>query len=436
MLFFKECKQILKSVTYLIFVLILVFTYISQLGESYVVSDIENYGDVYSGKYLMSINPLTKPNPNQESYGQNYVEIPEQIMPKVTLSLVQDIENNFFVTYPMSFYKTVSLSNDELNEIKLILEQLTNTSFENLVILTKDVLGENSTYVNMSEHLPKYKGIYKIYEDVNYELFKEKMLQVDNILGGRSEYNPNKFLTYSPQQKTYEEALQQYDDFIQKDKISNAYARLYVDYMGIQLALFSIFVVVAYLMRDIKSKSYDNFYIRKVSSVKFIVTKYCAVVFMIMLPIYLISFYPLINLTSFSNEYSLYIDSFAYIRYITVWLLPIVLVSSGVGFFTVILTSSPIGIFIQFIFSFVNIFTESTLVGGYGKNFVLRHNVIGAYEIFASNVDEILINRIAYAVIGLILCGISIYIYSLKRNGVIKKYDISFKQFKYNKSTN
>lgn len=87
-LFIKECKQILKSLVYYIYVIILILFLTSQMsGES--VYDVE------------------KPEKNQDYYGMTTSMDETDIMERTLADLLLEVYHNSFSTYPMGFYKQV-----------------------------------------------------------------------------------------------------------------------------------------------------------------------------------------------------------------------------------------------------------------------------------------------------------------------------------------
>ena len=87
-LFQKECKQILRSMVYYLYVVIFVMFLSSQLGEV-VTADLE------------------RPEPGQESYGSVSSHEESAVMEKVLAGLVLETYHNSYATYPMGFYRGV-----------------------------------------------------------------------------------------------------------------------------------------------------------------------------------------------------------------------------------------------------------------------------------------------------------------------------------------
>ena len=110
-LFVKECKQMLHSLIYIIYLLIMVVFLVSQLGETQVIKE---------------------PLPNQEYYGFKVSTDETIIMGKTLANLVEEINYESFATYPTGFYKQVILSQTELEKLKTIVEKCTGTSWNQI----------------------------------------------------------------------------------------------------------------------------------------------------------------------------------------------------------------------------------------------------------------------------------------------------------------
>ena len=101
------------------------------------------------------------------------------------------------------------------------------------------------------------------------------------------------------------------------------------------------------------------------------------------------------------------------------WLLPTVMMVCSVGMFFTLLTDSPIGIAIQFIWWMV----DKGVTGLSGDTSIttlmIRHNTLRGYDIIQNNFEMICINRLLVAVISIAIVILSVWILSLKRKGKI-----------------
>ncbi len=384
-LYFKECKRILKSIIYFAFVFVVIVFYITQLGN------------------FTRDNTIIKPAEGVGNYGFKDAEIKEQVMPNAISSLINEYRENRFITYPFGFIKTIKLDEKNLKEIEKILNEIAG--------------------------FPNSKPI-----NISYEEFKEKMNYIDKILGGGSNYAQNQLKKYGKIAITYEEKIKEYDDFIEKDKISGAYARLFCDYMGLTIALFSIFIPVWFFINDRRVNINELLYSRRITSTKIIIVRYFAIVTMMVLPYLFLSIIPTIQLIDFGAKNGFTIDNFAFIKYIFSWLMPSILTTTAVGIFFTVLTDTPIGILMQFLFSFLTIGTNKSLDGGdYGFQIAIRHNSLGNLQLVIDNMRDLIINRASYVMISILLVMLTILIYDLKRRrkiNVTGKLKSMFRDFK------
>ena len=213
----------------------------------------------------------------------------------------------------------------------------------------------------------------------------------------------------------------EYNDMINKDKITGVFARLFCDYAGIGVALLPIFLVVAFWYQDKKDNCSNILYSKKSSSIKIVLSKYLAMLILFTLVILLIAtFYntKIIKANGIGN-----VDLLAYYKYALLWLVPSLMVVLSVGTFTTILTNSPIGILVMLGWWYISMFGSEANIqgGGYGYQLVLRHNIIGNTKVYFDNLHLIFLNRAIYVTISIILILLSIKIYNKKREGKISR---------------
>ncbi|MEG1284800.1 MAG: ABC transporter permease [Romboutsia sp.] len=388
-LFLKECKEILKSITYYIFLACIVIFFITQMG---------------------SFQGISKPTPNQESYGFKYSDDENIIMQATIDRLAHEFSENSYTTYPIGFYKEVKLNDDEIAKIYKILENITGISENELVNKFKN-------YTSI-QHIPQVEFI-KVKDDITFEEFSKYIGEVDDILGGGSYFfNTQKLNINTWIERTYDDALKDYESIINNDKISRAWARLFSDYMGIVLAILPIFLAVTRVLKDKRAKAEQVIFSKQCSSTVIILSRYLAMVAMIILPLILISITPTLQSIYSADSNGISADYFAFIRAIFGWLMPTVLVTVSMGFLLTELTNGPIAILVQGIWWFISIsLGVSNLVGNVGMNLIPRFNSFGDYDIYNSIFNELVINRVFYSIIGTLLIVLTIFIYDKKRKG-------------------
>lgn len=360
-----ECRRVLRSLPYLIFIAALLLMYVTNYRAD-------------------GLEKLQKPSPNQASYGMKEVELPEVIMPVAIQMLQMEFANNSYTAYPYGFYKTVVLSEAKQREMA-----------EHLALLT--------------EASPS----------LSYEQFKQTMEQVDQLIGGGSQYGESFLVSnFGQVPKSYEDAQRDYAAIIEQDHISGAYARIFADYIGIIAGLLPAFIAAALALRDRKDGLYENLYPRSIRSWRFIASRYAAIAAMVMLPILLLSGYETYAIASSYPEQT--IDYFAFFKYSLGWLLPTVLVVAAASLLITEWSGTAIAVALQFAWWFMTLMVGIPFIDG-GKPGLLympRHNALGNTELFAAGLEDFIWNRLLYAALSLVLVAVTVIIYEKKRRGM------------------
>ena len=401
-LFFKECKKVIFSLTFLMYVIVVFAMYSSQYG-----------GDD---------EPLVQPREGMNDYGTIAKEVPEILMPKATEGLISEYLSGSFTAYPIGFYKNVKLNEKKSRELCDIIYELSG--------ITKEQLDGFDYYAGGMEAVPDGNGGYsmvinepvlpeiEIPDDLNYERFRELMRQADKIIGGGSNYGDDFIVgNFSRIPMTYEDALEEYNAVIYEEKISPAYARLFCDYSCIDLAIMPVFVAAALAGKDKKSRIEQLIYSRKISSARLVLTRFAALVFVMLIPVILMVIHAQVGVCEIYKGYE--IDMFAFAKYSAMWLLPNVLLASAVGMLLTEIFSPIIAIFVQGAWWFGGIFASSGGLTGSITSFVLvpRHNSLYGADRFAETFRQFTFNRIFYTVLAFVLMAVTFIVYEIKRRG-------------------
>lgn len=435
-LYLKECKKIASSILYYLFIAILVFSW-SQNFRGVTQAEINRANGITPAAVGFERPLLSKPSKEGNYFGSKISEEdPEAIMTGVTRTLLSEYEDNSYATYPLGYYKAITLSSKQKQVLEILCEitGLTEEELKNLPddyfpavtgtmisfeAMNVDKDGNLNMEVEGGAETKSEDNEYKHFvSQVTYEHFKKLMQVMEDIIGEKgSQYSHEMMITYfGISEMNYEEALEEYNQTINKDKVTGGFARLFCDYMGLELGLYPIFLVVMIWMKDRMSNAAELIYSRKVSSAKLVISRYAASITMILLPILLLSFESLVPLITFGAEKSIVIDYFAYIKYILWWLLPEVMVLCAIGIFFTLLTDSPIAIVIQFLWWMVD--KGITGLSGDTKftTLMIRHNTLRGYEIIQEDLQIICMNRLLMAGIGILFVSLSIWILTLKRS--------------------
>ena len=444
-LYLKECKKIGTSIIYYLFLAILIFSWFRNF-RGVTQTEINWANGIPPADIGFERPLLSKPSEEDDYFGSRISEDdPEAIMTGVTRTLLSEYEDNSYATYPLGYYKAIVLSDDKQKQVLEILCEITGLSEKELKDLPEDyfpaatgtMISFDSMNADKDGNLNMEMGgraatkngdnKYKHFvSQVSYEHFKELMRNMEVIIGEKgSQYSHKMMITYfGMSETTYEEALAEYDQTINQDKVTGGFARLFCDYMGLALGLYPVFLVVIIWMKDRIRNATELIYGRKISSVKLVVSRYLASITMILIPILLLSLESLVPLISFGAEKGIRVDYFAYIKYILWWLLPEAMVVCAIGFFFTLLTDSPIAIVLQFLWWMVDkgatgLFGDTKLM-----TLMIRHNTLRGYEIIQNDLQIICMNRLLMAGIGILFVILSIWVLNFKRKGKLNAANI------------
>lgn len=400
-LFQKECAQMWKSLIYWIFIACVGIFFFSQMGNP----DFDGTAPVKG---------------REETYGEVYSKDKQIIMENTLGELAQSYYHDNWTTYPIGFSKHVTLNEQELAELDEILVRTTGLSEEARGNEIEKYYKQSSSGTEQG-----YQTIYfgsfsmKPQESLTYEAFQKEMKKVCKILGPGSSYEEKNYGSGTYVKATYEEAKADYDNFIKKDKITGGYARLFCDYMGIVLGLMPVFVAVTRCMRDKRSQMKDLIYVRKASSWCIVASRYAAMVVMMLLPVLLASCMTLFQCAAYGAGKGISIGYLTFFPYVFGWLLPEIMVVSALGMCLTELTDTAAAVLVQGIWWFADIFGSADQLssGQYGMHLVPRHNSVRGYEVFREHFQQLVTNRVFYAVLSLILVIATILIYEAKRKG-------------------
>ena len=399
-LIFKEWKKIIVSLMFVLYTLVIVAMYYSQLG-----GDLET--------------PECEPAAGSGDYGSVIKEDPDILMPAATEHLLREYLNGYYVTYPI-FYKEVKLKDHDKARVEEILHELTGLTVEELEGFT-DFKDSGYDIENDDSGNPVYtyqEAVYPEYEmqPVDYEHFRELMGEVDEMLGGHSFYAVEDLVNnFSRVPKTYEMALEEYQTMMQPANLGKAYVRLYCDYMGIILAVIPVFVAAVLWIADRRAHMESLIYSRKISSFKLVGIRYLALVSAMMFPVVLTVLHMIVKVEGmYPNQSISWLPAVGLGLY---WLLPYVLAVTSMAIFISELLSPFLAIFVQCMWWFLSL-EGNELVGSITRwTLLLRHNRLGGEDIFAAQFTDFIWNRTFYLLLSVVCLLLSMMIYDKKRNG-------------------
>lgn len=389
----KECMQNAKSIVFILFIICMALFYFSQMGQ---------------------ITYAPEPKEGQESYieyGSAISTEPADIMKNALSSLMSEYFFGSFTTYPVGFSKNVELNKSEMEQVKDTIEKMTGQGIEELKQKMEEFYSSQQIVMRPMEILPA--------DDVDYEGFLKEMDDIDTMLGGGSDYSMEKLKKGVSVPADYESARKAYDHMVKDDKLSGGIARLFCDYMGIILGLIPVFVVVTRGLRDRRAGMNELIYTREVSSAAVVLSRYAAMVCMMMAVVLILSCFPLAECIAYGKQNGLAVDYLAFIRYSFIWLFPEILVVSALGMFLTELTDSAAAVFVQAAWWFASVFMTVGGIGGgdYGFDLIIRHNTDMNYEGYINGAGQILLNRSIYTIAAVVLTALTVVVYNEKRKG-------------------
>lgn len=390
-LFMKECSQTAKSLTYWLLVIIMVLFFASQMGQM----DMEK-----------------APEKGLEDYGVKPSKDKNIIMSATLGMLAGEYAEGRYTTYPIGFVKSVTLGKEEEAKVGEILKEATGLDKEEIEEKI-DEFYENSGGIITS------RPVLEPLESLSYGRFEEIMQEVDDMLGGGSSYALDSIGDNGSEPKTYEDAVKEYEELVQKDGYTGGYARLFSDYMVIILGILPVFLAVTRELRDRRANMQELIYVRRSSSMTIIASRYLSMVVMILIPVFALSIQPLASCVTYAKTAGISVDYLAFAKYIAGWLLPTVMVVTALGILLTELTDTALAVLVQGAWWFVSIFMGAkTMDGGrYGWNLIPRHNTILNYSGYQEGFSQLLTNRILYASLAVIAVSVTAWIYSQKRKG-------------------
>ena len=390
-LFMKECSQTAKSLTYWLLVIIMVLFFASQMGQM----DMEK-----------------APEKGLEDYGVKPSKDKNIIMSATLGILAGEYAEGIYTTYPIGFVKSVTLGKEEEAKVGEILKEATGLDKEEIEEKI-DEFYENSGGIITS------RPVLEPLESLSYGRFEEIMQEVDDMLGGGSSYALDSLGDNGSEPKTYEDAVKEYEELVQKDGYTGGYARLFSDYMVIILGILPVFLAVTRELRDRRANMQELIYVRRSSSMTIIASRYLSMVVMILIPVFALSIQPLASCVTYAKTAGISVDYLAFAKYIAGWLLPTVMVVTALGMLLTELTDTALAVLVQGAWWFVSIFMGAkTMDGGrYGWNLIPRHNTILNYSGYQEGFSQLLTNRILYASLAVIAVSVTAWIYSQKRKG-------------------
>lgn len=217
---------------------------------------------------------------------------------------------------------------------------------------------------------------------------------------------------------TEEETRELYNNILNEDKYTNAFARLMADKMGGIILFLIVFLSGYSLLYDKKYRMQEVIYAKQISSLTYILAKYLAIVILTVICCLSLVLFTTFVFLGLGAKYQYAIDIFAFFKYFVAWVFPTILFGAALGMLVSVLTGSGIiAILMHFFFFFLSVVP---LYGDYRiYKAVIRCNGIGGYYEYKSWYNSILYNRIFYTIITAIMIVIIWWTFDYNRNKIV-----------------
>jgi len=253
---------------------------------------------------------------------------------------------------------------------------------------------------------------------ISYQEMIDYMNHLDSELGGNTAFGPNHRTFFRA--LTYDEALIEYDKLRENKYISDAYARLLCDYLGLFAGGFVVFFSAFSLLRDKQSGNQELIYASKIKSIIYVGAKFTGLFISIMSIFLSIGIIETFAFLQKAMAYQIPINMFVFIKYIFMWISPTVMFSIALPMFiSIIFENSIVPIAVQLSLALFNVFNKAN-VGEYGiSNFMIRYNVLDRSGYYNTVAPMIAYNRFFYVGLSLVLVLLTSVIWTIRRNNVV-----------------
>jgi ABC-2 type transport system permease protein len=450
-IFLKQIKEQTKSLSILILIVAIFLFYYTQF-----IGDIKRDS-------VNPIEPRIKDLSIDQFFGvteKEYMNF-EELMEAIYNNMKADYESGQVLkikgvnrVYEKINDKQRKILGEAITEIKQkdfifdsnILEKVDKSLGENTVYdLYKLDLNLYSEYIynNMKSDYElgdtlRFRGIGRVYEKINNEqreYLKEAMEEIKNTsfetreeydkfmekvdvaLGRHTIYNRNNNITMIMEIKydDYDAEIEKYNAILKEDKITNAYGRIFADYIGIATGFFTVFITAFTFIKDKRYSTNELIYTTRVSSYKYIIGKYLGDITIASLIVLLVAGHATWIFHGFSKLIGESISYTAFFKYSILWVFPTIMFVTSLSYvLQLIFDNGIIPIIFQFFYwrySIMPLISETVQPTKY----LIRFNTIIPHSEFQPFVKGISLNRILFTIFSLILLFLAIKLWDKKR---------------------
>lgn len=391
-IFKTELGLFVKSLTFLAFILAAFALYFTQYQSS-VNHQITQLHE--AGRYD-AVNYFMKPTVTSKDFGESY-QIDHQVLMKDVLGTLQmNYQENTYPTYPLMFLKNVHLNKRDQQKIRDAYERL----------MQQPITQKRVTKVTWK----------KFYQRISYAQFLKTTRRINAIIGGRSIYQTAQLTTLfaSGKKFTYKTALQNYHQKLKVDQLTRPFARLFSDYMGIIMMLFSIFPILLYFTKEAREHCQDVFGGRTLPTWRYLGYKFLVVVGTLYVAVLLLAIFPTFQLIKVGQFLNVTVDPFAFFKTISLFVLPTLIFITAVILLLVQLFNPVLTLIMSLGLS---LFTLGvTDINGYTTwSPLIRFNIADNWVLYHKLEQSIYLNRLCYLALSIILFFLAVWVNSIKR---------------------
>ncbi len=202
----------------------------------------------------------------------------------------------------------------------------------------------------------------------------------------------------------------------QRDRVTGAFARLFADIAGIMMGILPTIVAIAFCTADRRHHALAVIQAKAMTTPRLLLTRYVASLGSLFAPVIAIAIALTIQVAVLYQGMSL--DYTAIVKMAFIWVLPTLMVSSAVGYLSAAIFGNFIGFGIQIGWWLATMMAGARRVSGnYGWLLIPRHNSLhnGAY--YYAQLNQLLQNRLGYALLALGLMALTAWILAAQRGG-------------------
>lgn len=250
---------------------------------------------------------------------------------------------------------------------------------------------------------------------IDYETMINFMNNLDIELGGNTILGSKCRQFIRPM--TYEEALMDYERQKSDKNITEVYGRILADYLGVSAGLFVVFLSAFSILRDKYYGTQELIYSSSVKAIEYIGAKFTGLFISVMSVFLTIGLIETAIFLFQANKYHIAINAFAFIKYIVIWVAPTVMfVIILPMLISIIVENSILPIVVQ-LGATLLLLLNTELTGMYDfKRFIIRFNSSKSVDYYKKLVVNIKYNRLFYMVVSILLILITAFIWTVKRN--------------------